>query len=110
MRRGALRSVVLPALAVFTALVIGAVGSAVGAVLGWYFVRNINAIEQWLVRVFGWRVWDRKVYAFDAIPNTVDTGDVVFIVIAAMAAAIVGATIPALRAAKMNPVEALRYE
>jgi len=90
--------------------VIGVAGSAIGTVLGWRFVVGINAIHDWIVHVFGWRVWNREVYIFDTIPNTVKTDDAINIIILAVAASIVGAIVPAIRAARMNPVEALRYE
>jgi len=90
--------------------VIGLVGSITGTIAGWYFVKNINEIQDWLVRVFGWRVWNREVYAFDKVPSKIDMHDAIVIICAAIVASIIGAIIPAIRAAKMNPVEALRYE
>ena len=90
--------------------VIGLVGSITGTIFGYYFVKHINGVQNWLIDVFGWRVWNREVYAFDRIPSKIDVHDAIVIVIAAILASIIGAIIPALRAAKMNPVEALRYE
>ncbi len=92
------------------ATVIGFVGAIIGAILGYYFVRYINEIQDWLIKVFGWRVWNREIYAFDLIPNKVDINDAIMIIIAAIIASVVGAIIPAIKASKLNPVETLRYE
>jgi lipoprotein-releasing system permease protein len=90
---------------------IGLVGSALGTVLGCYFVTNINEIQDFLTSLNpAWQVWDRAVYSFDQIPNTVRTADAVTVVVAAVAASTLGALLAALRAGFMQPVEALRYE
>ena len=89
---------------------VGLVGSVFGALGGFFFVRNINTIHDWIATVFGWRVFSRQAYMFDRIPDTVDPWVIVWVVVGAMIAGLVGAMLPALRAARMQPVEALRYE
>ncbi len=89
---------------------IGLVGAFAGSVVGWLFVYHINPIHDWVGRTFGLVVWDRAVFMFDTIPNEVQWNDALLIVGWSMLSGVVGAIIPALRAARMQPVEALRYE
>ncbi|MCE5278092.1 MAG: FtsX-like permease family protein [Planctomycetaceae bacterium] len=90
--------------------IIGLIGSVLGAVLGWLFVRNINPVQDWTDAVFGFRVWDRETFMFEKIPNELDWSAAVWIIAGAIVAGLIGALIPAVRAARMQPVEALRYE
>lgn len=89
---------------------VGLVGSVIGLVLGYLFVININAIHDWIATQLGWQLWSRKVYTFDRIPEVVKGWDMGCIFMVAILAAILGAVIPAIRAARMHPVESLRYE
>jgi lipoprotein-releasing system permease protein len=89
---------------------VGLVGSLFGTIIGAVFVRNINPIQDWLAEHFGFRVWTREWFLFDKIPNDVDWTAAAWTVVAAIASGLVGAMIPAIRAARMQPVEALRYE
>lgn len=90
--------------------VIGIVGSGLGLLTGYLIVHNINTLHAWLGEVMHVQVWDPEVYAFDTIPNTMEPNRVVWILVAAVIASIGGALVPALRAARLNPVEALRWE
>jgi lipoprotein-releasing system permease protein len=97
-------------------LAIGIVGSLAGLLSGYLIVTYINEIHTWLgtvtEKLFGepFYMWNPEVYAFDKIPNTMNPHEVFWIVIIAIASSVVGALVPAIRAARMNPVEALRWE
>lgn len=90
---------------------VGVIGSLLGTVSAVIFVHYINEIQDFLAELNpALRVWSRTVYVFDRIPNAVDAKEVAFIVAAALLASVLGALIPAILAARVWPVEALRYE
>ena len=88
----------------------GLLGSALGVTLGVLFVRNINGIHDWLASWWGFRVFTPETFLFDRIPNQVDPVLAVVIAAWAILSGLVGALIPAVRAATMAPAEAVRYE
>lgn len=86
------------------------VGTVLGVIAGVYAAIYIDPFEQWLSRVFGIQIFDRSIYYFDHIPTVIEWTGIVAIAVAAIAVALIAAAIPALRAAYLNPVDALRYE
>jgi lipoprotein-releasing system permease protein len=90
--------------------VIGLTGSVIGTAAGYFTTRHINTIQDWFDQTFGYRVWSKEQFMFEMIPNEVDWGMAIFIAVGAILAGLVGALIPAIRAARMQPVESLRYE
>lgn len=58
----------------------------------------------------GWRMWDPQLYFFDKIPNKINWFEVTCIGLGAVLSSVLGAIVPAVIAARLNPVEALRYE
>ena len=89
---------------------VGVIGSAIGTAIGYVITKNINVVEQWIRIIFGLKIWKSSIYLFSRIPNEVDWASAKFIVVLAVIAAVVGALIPAIVAAKTRPVEILRYE
>lgn len=85
-------------------------GGVLGAVLGTWGAIEIDAIERWLSGVFGFQIFNRDVYLFDHIPSVVQPLWVGTIVLGAFVCALLFALIPAWRAARLDPLEALRYE
>ncbi len=91
-------------------LSLGAVGAGVGMVLGLLFVSNINAIAAGLEIVTGHEVFDPTVYYFDRIPTSTDPWTVMWVVCGSILIAVMASVLPSLRAARLHPVLALRYE
>jgi len=91
-------------------LSLGLVGSGVGMALGLLFVNYINEIADLLGKLTGRPVFDPSIYYFYKIPTIVDPFTVGWIVAGAITIAVLASILPALRAALLHPVEALRYE
>ncbi len=91
-------------------LSLGIVGSGVGMISGLLFVRYINEIEYALSVVTHRKVFDSDIYYFDAIPTLVLPSTVAWIVGGALAIAVAASVWPAQRAARLRPVQALRFE
>ena len=91
-------------------LSLGIVGSGVGMVAGLLFVRYINEIEKGLSVVTGRKVFDDSIYYFSEIPTLVQPATVLWIVGGALAIAVAASVWPAQRAARLRPVQALRFE
>ena len=92
------------------ALSLGLVGSGMGLAAGLLFVRYINEIAAGLSWITGHPVFDPSIYYFYRIPAIVVPQTVVWIVVGALAIAVAASILPARRAARLHPVEALRYE
>jgi lipoprotein-releasing system permease protein len=91
-------------------LSLGIVGAGVGMVIGLLFVKYINEIADLLGRATGRPVFDPSIYYFHKIPTVIDRPTVAWVVAGAMAIAVLASILPARRAARLHPVEALRYE
>jgi lipoprotein-releasing system permease protein len=92
------------------ALLLGIVGTGLGDMLGLTLTVHLNEIEQWLVRLTGQEMFPRDVYYFDQIPTNIQPWMVAWVNIGAVAIAVIFSVLPALRAAMLHPVQALRYE
>jgi lipoprotein-releasing system permease protein len=91
-------------------LLLGLVGAALGTALGLTITEYINEIEWALSKITGQEIFPRDVYYFDKIPTDVQAMHVALIDLGAVTIAVVFSVLPALRAALLHPVKALRFE
>jgi lipoprotein-releasing system permease protein len=88
---------------------IGVLGGILGLGLGLLFTANVNQVKAGLEKV-GVNIFPADIYLFREIPTYVDPVSVGALVAGSMLLAFLAGLPPALRAARMDPVVALRYE
>jgi lipoprotein-releasing system permease protein len=89
---------------------IGIVGTAIGFVLGVLFADNIEAIRQWLQGLTGTELFSAEIYFLSQLPAEIRAADVAAVVLMALGLSFLASLYPSWRAARLDPVEALRYE
>ncbi len=91
-------------------LFLGLVGAGAGLALGLGITWNINQIRQAVEWCTGARVFDPSIYYFFQIPTIVNPATISWIIVGAVAIAVGSSVLPAVRAARLHAVEALRHE
>lgn len=106
---GASRSSILR-IFLITGAAIGTLGTFAGFVLGILIADNIEAIRQFVSNVTQTAIFPPEFYFLSELPSEIDMGEVFAIVIMALGLSFLATLYPAWRAARLDPVEALRYE
>ncbi len=88
----------------------GIVGTIAGVALGCLFALYIDPIFAVVDRIMGGNIWDPSIRGIYALPAKLQFGDVMSAVALSLGLSFIVTIFPARRAARMNPVEALRYE
>jgi lipoprotein-releasing system permease protein len=89
---------------------IGVIGTLSGFLLGVVFCLNIESIRQFLSSLTGTELFSPEIYFLSKMPAEIDNGEVVAVVLMALALSFLATLYPSWRAARLDPVEALRYE
>lgn len=89
---------------------VGVVGTVIGAILGIAFTLNIDRIQDAVQTLTGVNVFNPEVYYLTHLPARLDWSEVVKIVVMALVLSLLATLYPSWRAARTDPVEALRHE
>jgi lipoprotein-releasing system permease protein len=89
---------------------VGVSGTVIGTIIGVVFCHYIAAVQHFVERLTGGRVFDASVFMLSELPNTIDWGDVTRVVALGLVLSLLATLYPSWRAARTDPVEALRHE
>ena len=89
---------------------IGIVGTAMGSLAGIAFALNIETIRRWIEGLSGVDLFSAEIYFLSQLPARVDWDEVLTVVAMSLVLSLLATLYPAWRAARLDPVEALRYE
>jgi len=93
-----------------TGAAIGVVGTIVGFLLGVVVCMNIESIRRFMSWLTNTELFSPELYFLSHLPARMDTGETVAVVLMALILSLLATLYPSWRAARLDPVEALRYE
>ncbi|MDD2325855.1 MAG: lipoprotein-releasing ABC transporter permease subunit [Alphaproteobacteria bacterium] len=89
---------------------VGVLGTSLGFLLGVSFAKNIESIRQLLQKMTGTDLFSAEIYFLSHLPARLDWHEVTQVIVMALLLSFLATLYPSWRAAKLDPVEALRYE
>ncbi|MDB5654230.1 MAG: lipoprotein releasing system, transrane protein LolC/E family, partial [Tardiphaga sp.] len=93
-----------------TGAAIGVVGTLTGFVVGLVVCLNIESIRQFISWMTSTELFSPELYFLSKLPADIDIGETSAVVIMALTLSFLATLYPSWRAARLDPVEALRYE
>jgi lipoprotein-releasing system permease protein len=95
---------------VYQGLFVGIIGTALGCAAGLAVALNLQKLSQFVEKMFHFKFLPGDVYYLSELPSKVNYSDVVIIVIGTLLVCFISTIYPSLRASRLDPAEALRYE
>ncbi len=95
---------------IINGLLIGFIGTFLGVSFGLAISYNIENIRLFLERISGTKIFDSAIYFLYSLPSVVRISDVIIVGSLSLILSLLATIYPSFKAAKLNPVEAMRYE
>ncbi len=92
-----------------TGTAIGVAGTLIGLVIGLVVAANAEPLRKFVSDLLGIAIFPPEVFFLSALPSRINPSEVTFVVLLALGLSFLATLYPAWRAAKYDPVEALRY-
>lgn len=106
---GATRGAILR-IFIYAGFVLGCIGSVIGVVLGMLLARYIESVRIFFEHLTGQSLLPENIYFLSTLPTKTDPSQVITIVVFAFVLSLLATLYPALKAARLKPVEALKHE
>jgi lipoprotein-releasing system permease protein len=95
---------------IYQGVTIGAIGTLMGCIGGLAVALNLEKLSVSIENLFGFKILPGDVYYLSQLPSQVNYSDVVIIIIGTMLICFLSTIYPSMRASKLDPAEALRYD
>ncbi len=91
-------------------ILIGLIGSILGLLIGVIFSINIQSVQKFLENLLNTKLFSEEVYYLSSLPSKISINEIIVVLITAITIATVSTIFPALRSAKVDPIQSLRSE
>ncbi len=95
---------------IYNGMIVGFLGTFMGASLGTIIAYNISSIKNFLEQISGVKIFEAAVYFLYNLPSDVQVNDVIWTCLISLILCFIATIYPSYKASRLNPVELLRYE
>ena len=91
-------------------LLIGFVGTSLGACLGVIFSVNIKSIQFFIEKIFNIELFSKEIYYLSSLPSRLDQIEVLYVIIISLIISLIATVFPAYRSSIIDPIKSLKND